>query len=151
MKVSVVVPACKLFLFKYQRFFKFMAVGSTGVVVNFGLTYLLTEQIHLFYLFSSAFAVATAASSNYIMNHFWTFREKRANNPNILVGWMKYLLAIGVTELIYLSLMYLFTDVAGFWYMFSAVFSLFLTFILRFFTADRWIWGKKDKKSEVSN
>jgi cytidyltransferase-like protein len=133
----------KLFVFTYQKFLKFIVVGSTGVVVNFGLTYLLTEQIHLFYLLSSALAVATAATTNYLMNHYWTFREKRANNPNILTGWMKYLVAIGVTELIYLGLMYLFTSVFGLWYMFSAVFALFLTFTIRFFTADRIIWGKK--------
>jgi dolichol-phosphate mannosyltransferase len=136
----------KLYLFKYKHLLKFVVVGASGVVVNFGLTYLLTDKVHLWYLVSSMIAIGTAASSNYVMNHYWTFNDKQENNPSLFKGWLKYLSAIGVTEVIYIGLMFLFTSVVGLWYMLSAVLSLVITTTLRYITADRWIWGRKREK-----
>ena len=135
----------KLAIFKYSRFLKFVVVGATGVVVNFGVLYLLTEKVHIWYLASATVAVAIAASSNYLQNHYWTFASKRANNPSLIVGWVKYLGAVGVTEVIYLGLVALFTSGFHFWYILSAVFSLVFTTILRFITADRFIWGARTR------
>jgi len=141
--VSYLKHLVKLAVFKHKRFLKFVVVGATGVAVNFGILYLLTDKIHFWYLASATLAVLIAASTNYLQNHYWTFKEKRENNPNVFKGWLKYLVAVGVTEVLYLGLMYLFTSVLGFWYMVSAVCALGITTILRFVTADRYIWGTK--------
>jgi len=141
--VSYLKHLVKLVVFKHQRFLKFAIVGATGIIVNFSILYFLTERIHFWYLASATLAVVVAASSNYLQNHYWTFAEKRENNPNIFIGWLKYLVAVGVTEVLYLGIMYLFTSIIGLWYMLSAVCALAITTVLRFITADRVIWGAK--------
>lgn len=59
---------------KYQRFVKFCAVGFSGAIITFGITWILTEQIGIWYMASMVIAVAIATVWNYNFNLFWTFR-----------------------------------------------------------------------------
>ena len=122
------------------RFLKFCVVGWSGVVVHFVVLYGLTEYIHLFYVASAATAVVVAASNNYIINHKWTFRDARHENANVFVGWLKYLASVGFTELIYLGLLVLLTEVFGLWYMLSAGAAIAVTSILRYTVVAKWVW-----------
>lgn len=93
-----------LAFWKYQRFIKFCVVGGIGSVETFGITWLLTEQAHLFYMMSLVFAVAFATVSNYTLNTIWTYRLGK--NPkdadyewnafykgNIIQKWWKHSIA----------------------------------------------------------
>ncbi len=128
---------------KFERYIKFSLVGMIGVAIHFSILYLLTEGVGWWYLWSATVAVTTANLNNYILNHLWTFKEKRQYNRNLFVGWLKYMLAVGVTEVLYLGLMYLFTSVMGFYYLLSAFFSLMLTTGIRYLTAEKWIWRQR--------
>ncbi|TDA32868.1 MAG: hypothetical protein DSO03_01730 [Hadesarchaea archaeon] len=54
-------------------FAKFCLVGLSGVGVNLGLLWCLTEIFGLFYLYSSAISVEVSIISNFLLNEFWTF------------------------------------------------------------------------------
>lgn len=123
-------------------YIKFNVVGAIGAVINFGLLYLLTDELGIWYMLSATIAIVVANSFNYTFNHLWTFRHKRETNPNLFLGWLKFLFTVGAVEVVYLGLVYLFTDICGFHYMLSAFFALALTSILRYIIADRWIWRK---------
>lgn len=56
---------------------KFCSVGATGVVVNEGLLFLLTEFAGLFYLVSSVMAIEMSILSNFLLNNTWTFRDRK--------------------------------------------------------------------------
>jgi dolichol-phosphate mannosyltransferase len=60
-----------------KRFAKFCMVGGSGVVVNEGLLFLLTEFAGLFYLISSIIAIEVSIITNFILNDYWTFNDKR--------------------------------------------------------------------------
>jgi hypothetical protein len=59
---------------KYARFIKFCIVGGSGALITFGITYLLTEYYHLWYILSMVVAVAIATIWNYNFNLLWTFK-----------------------------------------------------------------------------
>lgn len=57
------------------KFGRFIVVGGIGAVIQLGLTYLLTERVHLYYIFSLAIAIVLATIWNFIMNLKWTFKK----------------------------------------------------------------------------
>ena len=56
-----------------EKFLKFGVVGFSGIIVDFGITYLLKEKlrIHKYIANSTGFVMATI--SNYLLNRYWTF------------------------------------------------------------------------------
>lgn len=75
----------KAFLFK---FLKFAAVGATGVVVDYGFTYLFKEVFKVQKYISNSIGFTIAASTNYILNRIWTFES---DNPDIAWEYTEFL------------------------------------------------------------
>ncbi len=59
------------------RFLKYCLVGASGVLVNMGLLWLLTEIGGLFYLVSAAISIETSIITNFTLNDFFTFPDRR--------------------------------------------------------------------------
>ena len=65
------------------RFPKYCIVGATGVVVNEGLLFLLTEFLGIFYLVSSVISVEVSIIWNFLLNEFWTFSDLSRGHKRI--------------------------------------------------------------------
>ena len=52
---------------------RFALVGISGIVVNMGILWGLTELAGMYYLYSSAVAIETSIITNFLLNDFWTF------------------------------------------------------------------------------
>ena len=128
----------ELCLYKF-RWLRFGIVGAVGAVVHLAVLYGLTDLMGLWYIASGVIAVLVAATNNYILNHIWTFKERKIDSHS--VGWLKYLLLAGLTDGTYIGLLAFFTEVVGLWYMLSAVLSLLIIFPVRYNIARLWIWG----------
>ncbi len=61
------------------KFIKFCIVGASGVIVDFGITYIFKEFIKINKYIANALGFACAASSNYILNRIWAFSESTGN------------------------------------------------------------------------
>ena len=61
---------------KYAQLIKFLIVGSTGVVVNTSILWILTEKTGLFYVLSGVIATQTAIINNFLLNNFWTWKRR---------------------------------------------------------------------------
>jgi putative flippase GtrA len=55
------------------KFIRFCLVGFSGIFVDFGTTYLFKEIFKVQKYVSNAIGFTLAATSNYFLNHFWTF------------------------------------------------------------------------------
>lgn len=62
------------------QFIKFCLVGTSGMILDFGLTYFLKERINVHRYVSSATGFLCAATSNFSLNRYWTFESR---NPNV--------------------------------------------------------------------
>ena len=76
----------KAFLLK---FLKFGAVGASGVLVNFGITWFFKEVCKLNKYLSNILGFVFAATTNYLLNRWWTFQS---TNPQVGAEYAKYFL-----------------------------------------------------------
>ena len=74
------------------RFFKFCLVGLSGVGVNMGIFWLLTRYGGLGQKDFLALAIAIEASivSNFTLNEFFTFRDRRSPGVNFVLRLLKF-------------------------------------------------------------
>ena len=57
------------------RFIRFGIVGASGMVVDFGVTWLCKEKLHWNKYISNSLGFILAATNNYIWNRLWTFQS----------------------------------------------------------------------------
>src|SRR6185503_14747875 len=56
-----------------SKFLKFALVGASGMVVDFGITFIMKEKFNVQKYLANALGFTTAVLSNYALNRIWTF------------------------------------------------------------------------------
>ena len=83
------------------KFLKFCVVGSLGLGIDFGITYLTKEKAGWNKYMANSLGFICAASSNFFLNKVWTFHD---NNPEQFVQYGKFILialiGLGLNNLI---------------------------------------------------
>lgn len=57
-------------------FLQFSIVGTMGMIIDFGLTYLCKEYLQWQKYIANTVGFSVAVCSNYILNRFWTFNSR---------------------------------------------------------------------------
>lgn len=118
------------------QFIRYVGVGGLSFVVDFAALYVLTEHLGWHYLVSATVAFLAGLMTNYLLCLAWVFDFRRMANPlhEFLVFGAIGLAGLAMNNL----LLWLLTDFAGLYYLFSklfaAAFILFFNFFLR-----RWM------------
>lgn len=103
------------------KFIKFCAVGFSGMVIDFGTTWLLKEKIGANKYIANSTGFILAATSNYIWNRFWTFQSE---NEHITSEYLTFII-ISVAGLVLNNLLiYFFTDKMKFNFYFSKLIAI---------------------------
>ena len=83
------------------KFIKFGVVGFSGVIIDFGFTYISKEYLKAQKYLANAIGFTMAASSNYVLNRIWTFQS---HNPHIAEEYVRFLLVsilgLGISTLV---------------------------------------------------
>ena len=58
------------------KFLKFCVVGSSGMIIDFGITWLLKERVKINKYIANSTGFVLAATSNYFFNRLWTFESR---------------------------------------------------------------------------
>ena len=77
------------------KFVKFCVVGFTGMVVDFGVTWLCKEKFGWNKYLSNSIGFVLAATNNYIWNRLWTFQSTNVQIP-VEYGKFLFISAIGL-------------------------------------------------------
>jgi putative flippase GtrA len=72
----------------YFKFIKFGVVGFSGVFVDFGVTWLLKEQLKVNQYAANTCGFLCAVVSNFMLNRLWTFQD---SNPDVMLQFGKFL------------------------------------------------------------
>lgn len=125
------------------RFGKFMLVGASGVVVNEGLLWLLTEKAGLYYLISSAIAIEASIITNFILNHWFTFADVKGKGVKSYVTRLGQfnlvsLVAVGIN----LGLLWLFKTEFGVHYLIANLIGIAVSMLWNFFANNLWTWKR---------
>ena len=71
------------------KFLKFGVVGASGLILDFGITYIGKDKLGIPKYLASAIGFCTAASSNFLLNRWWTFSD---NNPEVAAQFTRFFL-----------------------------------------------------------
>jgi dolichol-phosphate mannosyltransferase len=129
---------------EHWRFLKFIAVGLSGVVVNLGIYWLLTRfgGLSSGYLdiLSSAIAVELSIISNFTLNDFFTFHDRRKQGGNFLIRLLKFNIVSLVAVGIQLGSLWLFHHVIGINDIIAQGIGIIIGFIWNYIANSLWTW-----------
>lgn len=125
-----------------KRLLRFDLVGVSGVFVNEGILYLLTEHAGFFYLISSVIAIQSAILNNFILNHLWTFKERRSESVGLLNRLGRFELISIAGAAVSITVLFILTSLFGIHYLVSNLIAIVIAFMVNFFGNNLWTWRK---------
>jgi len=124
-----------------SRFIKYCLVGASGVFVNMGLLWLLTEVGGLYYLFSAAFSIETSILTNFTLNDRFTFPDRRAKGTRQFVTRLAKFNLVSLAGLgVNLSVLWFLTSVAGMYYLLSNLCGIAVATLWNYLVNFWWTW-----------
>lgn len=130
----------------WLSFIKFNLVGATGVPVNEGLVILLVF-LRVDLLTAGAVAIEVSILSNFLLNDFWTFRDRR--HGHIAVRLVKFNALMLVGLVVNLAILYGGTEYLGVHYAISNLLGIGAASLLRYWMSVKFAWIKKEEESVV--
>lgn len=126
------------------RFVRFGIVGGSGIVVNSAILWFLHERLGLAIALASPVAIGVAVVNNFILNNYWTWRQRRKTYKHRF-GYrlMRYFASTsGGAAINYLVLIMLtgFFDIYYFW---ANILGIIVGSVLNFFLAEFWVFADK--------
>jgi dolichol-phosphate mannosyltransferase len=121
---------------------KYYAVGASGVLVNLGLLFYLTEYVGLWYFLSYTLAISASITSNFILNKFWTFRDS-INSQRTIVMYVKFASVSFLGMAIQLGSVYFLVESLSVYYMLAALISISIAGAINFIINRSWTFGVK--------
>ena len=114
---------------------KFGITGLSGMVVDFGTTWLIREKLKWNQYFANTCGFTLAVINNYLINRYWTFQSSQYWVPE----FGRFVLFSVIGLLLNNLLLYLFHEKAGIRFYFSKVMAIGVVFIWNFLT--NWLFN----------
>jgi putative flippase GtrA len=116
----------------FFKFLKFGAVGLSGMLIDFGITFLFKEKLKFNKYFSNSCGFFSAATSNFILNRLWTFQS---DDPAVAFQYLKFLILSTIGVLVSNSIIYFLNDRLKWNFYFSKLISIALVVFWNFFAS----------------
>lgn len=133
------------------RFIKFGIVGTSGIAVNMGMLYVLTDLGGVPYFLASIVAIELAIMSNFSINHLWTWRD-RSEHGTVWGKLVRYHIGAGATGFLgnYLILVAL-TELVGLHYLVSNLIGIGVGTMFNYVINDLWTFKKSSEPQRPSS
>ena len=112
------------------KLIKFIVVGFSGLIIDFGITFLCKEKVLLNKYISNSIGFTIAASSNYVFNRIWTFSS---NNPEVLIEFSSFFFVSIIGLLINNSILWLIHNKMGINFYLAKFGAILITTLWNFF------------------
>lgn len=113
-----------------SQLLKFGIVGCSGMIIDFGATYLCKEILKINKFLSNGIGFILAATSNYFINRIWTFNSQ---TEDIGIQYAQFMtvsvIGLGINSLV----LYLLNEKLKWNFYFSKVIAIAITTIWNFF------------------
>lgn len=119
--LKIYFPTFYPLAFQYRKLLKYLVSGVTAATVTISTLYVLTEYMYIWYLFSAAVGFILGVIVSFILQKFWTFRDR-----SVLVIKKQFTLfvIVSLTGLcINSTLIYVFVEYGHIWYLLSQILS----------------------------
>lgn len=113
-----------------SKLLKFGIVGCSGMIIDFGATYLCKEILKINKFLSNGIGFILAATSNYFLNRIWTFNSQTEDIGIQYVQFMTVsVIGLGINS----SVLYILNEKLKWNFYFSKVIAIAITTIWNFF------------------
>ena len=114
-----------------QQILKFGVVGGFAFLIDYGLLYLLTEYLNIYYFISSIISFIISLIFNYILSVKWVFDvDKKQTIKEITLFVVLSIIGLAINQLI----MYIGVDKLSLYYMLVKLISTVIVMIWNFIT-----------------
>ena len=114
----------------FSKLLKFGIVGCSGMIIDFGMTYLCKEILKINKFLSNGIGFILAATSNYFINRIWTFNSQ---TEDIGIQYAQFMtvsvIGLGINSLV----LFLLNEKLKWNFYFSKVIAIAITTIWNFF------------------
>ena len=131
-----------LLLLSHYRPVKFITVGITGILVNEGLLFFLHTYFAMSLLFAGMISIETSILTNFLLNHFWTFRDRSVG------GWVRGVLKYNLVALpgAIINLLTLLKLSAITHYLIANIIGIILAFAVNYLGSEMIVWGRAKRR-----
>lgn len=139
------------YVFTHSSFIKYVIVGGSGFIIDFGLSYILIERVHehfpvwLATVISAEFAIVW----NFFWNNYWTFSHKRVHHKSsaFFKSLAKFNGVAAGSIIIQSSLIEIFVRIFGrkLWYVYKILVLGFIIIPYSYILYNRVIWKPPQK------
>ena len=113
-----------------SKFLKFGIVGCSGMIIDFGITYLCKEILRINKFISNCIGFILAATSNYFLNRIWTFNSQ---TEDIGVQYIQFMIVSSIGLVINSLSLYFFNEKLKWNFYLSKLVAIGITTIWNFF------------------
>jgi len=125
-----------------RDFIRYCCVGLVGAAVNTGIYVLLNRYYQINLQVASLMAVETAILTNFLLNNYWTFKQ-RAKKLSLFQRLINFHIAAGISGVFFYYLFFLFlVQVIGLNDLLSIPFAIAAGTISNFTINSLWTWRK---------
>jgi len=131
-----------LFLSKAGRFF---TIGASGLLVNYVISYLLSNGIlaNLWYVQATAIGIICSITSNFFLNKAWTFEDKNFSARHTLRQYGLFFGMSSVGAALQLAILYLLVQSADMKYEVSLILAVAIASMSNFLLNKKWTFREK--------
>ena len=125
---------------KLQEFVKFALVGSSGVVVNMGLLFLLTRFLSIRLEIASPIAIEASILTNFTLNNLWTFKKRETHVP-FWSRLFRYHMVTGLAGIVNYLVLLLLAKSFGLHDMISNLIGILIGTFITYTLNSLWTWN----------
>ncbi|WP_319583590.1 glycosyltransferase family 2 protein [uncultured Pseudodesulfovibrio sp.] len=134
---------------KSSEFIRFLFVGASGVIVNLGLYYLLTRLLSVSFEIAAPIAIEVSIISNFILNNFYTFKERDAKN-SLRRRFLYFHVAAGIAGVVNYCLFLMLVSGIGMYDILANCIGILAGTMVNYVMNSRITWVDKKKNGSFS-
>jgi dolichol-phosphate mannosyltransferase len=124
-----------------RKILRFALVGLSGIVVNTGILWALTERAGLYYLYSSAVAIETSIITNFLLNDFWTFGGESGHRMGRRIHRFLSFQVVSLGGLVVnMAVLYIGKEIFGIYYLVANLLGILAAFIWNYLVNRHLTW-----------
>lgn len=135
------------YIFLNSSFIKYTIVGGIGFLIDFGISFILIENVHFKLWLATIISTESSIISNFLFNNFWSFSHKKLehNLKSYLPSFMKFNVVSSGSILIQTLGVQLLAVFFGrkWWYVYKVFIIAFVIIPYSYILYNKFIWKEK--------
>jgi dolichol-phosphate mannosyltransferase len=129
----------------FSKALRFCAVGGTGLLVNFVVSYFLSIGVlsDLWYMVASLTGIIVSMTSNFFLNKVWTFEDRDFSCKRLLKQYGMFVLLCSFGALFQILTLFLLVDVTGVQYVPALTLAALIGSASNFIFNKKWTFKEK--------